>query len=193
MNHGSFLVARLRPAEVLAEWDWLKAEDEPFQREDPVDFLLSTEIQAVYSLYRQEYSKLDAKLNVPMPDALLEYNRWVLFSDEHGVLVAFACFKTTDSGLKLGILATNGDSLAKSAAKRLTRSALALAGVYAEVSGGLERSLSGRVPVVPSDVAEVVLGKPIMKLPDGEHYRRSISNVGARTKIMVGLPPATPQ
>ena len=160
----------------------------PFTPEDPIDFLLGTEIQEAFALYEEQYKKLDAQLNVQMPEALLEYNRWVLVIDLAGQLVAFACFKTMDDGLKLGILATNGALDAKTAAKTIVRAALVLDGVYAEVSGGLERTLAGQVTMVASADAEIVLGKPIERLPDGVHYRRQIANVGLRTKVMVGRP-----
>ncbi|HET6352548.1 MAG TPA: hypothetical protein VFG89_10540 [Coriobacteriia bacterium] len=188
MNPGAFLIARIHTGDELLDLDWLADEGAPFEPQDPIDFLLGPEIQEAYELYRVVYSVLDAKLNVRMPEALLEYNRWVLIVDATGKVVGCVCFKTTDGGLKLGILATDGTPEAKSTAKRLIRGALRLDGVYAEVSGALERTLIKHVHSVPAKDAALVLAKPIEPLPDGFHYRRKIANVGVRQKIMVGLP-----
>ena len=111
--------------------------------------------------------RIDDRLNIGMPEALLEYNRWVMVVDRSGSVLAFACFKTTRHGLKLG---------------------LNVRGVYGEVSGGVERVVAGRVPEVPPDVAEQVLGKAVEPHKDGRHYPREITNVGLKTKLLVGNP-----
>ena len=72
--------------------------------------------------------------------------------------------------------------------KSLLRLGLNVRGVYGEVSGGVERVVAGRVPEVPPDVAEQVLGKAVEPHKDGRHYPREITNVGLKTKLLVGNP-----
>ena len=72
--------------------------------------------------------------------------------------------------------------------KSLLRLGLNVRGVYGEVSGGVERVVAGRVPEVPPDVAEQVLGKAVEPHQDGRHYTREITNVGPKTKLLVGNP-----
>ncbi|MEI6452512.1 MAG: hypothetical protein WCP98_21515, partial [Actinomycetes bacterium] len=45
-----------------------------------------------------------------------------------------------------------------------------------------------RVPEVPPAVAGRVLGKAVEPHRDGRHYTRDISNVGPKTKLLVGKP-----
>ncbi len=72
--------------------------------------------------------------------------------------------------------------------KTILRLGLNVLGVYAEVSEGVERVLSGRVPEVPPAVAGRVLGKAVELHKDGRHYTRDITNVGPKTKLLVGRP-----
>lgn len=139
-------------------------------------------------LYKAAYGKLDPRLNVQMPEALLEYNRWVLVVGEDDEILGFACFKTTQSGVKLGLATTHGSDPGKEALKRLLRLGLNVEGVYAEVSEGLERALAGVVPEVPPGIAARVLEKPTIEEADGRHYSRVITNVGLKKKLMVGRP-----
>ena len=170
MNDGLFLVARVA-VDSLGE-----------------DFLNSAEVVAAYDLYRTQYLRLDARLNIRTPAALLEYNRWVIVVDRSGSVLAFACFKTTQHGLKLGLTAASDDAGGKAALKSLLRLGLNVRGVYGEVSGGVERVVAGRVPEAPPDVAEQVLGKTVEPHKDGRHYTREITNVGPKTKLLVGNP-----
>ena len=72
--------------------------------------------------------------------------------------------------------------------KAILRLGFNVRGVYGEVSGGVERVVAGRVPEVPLDVAEQVLGKAVKPHQDGRHYTREITNVGPKTKLLVGSP-----
>lgn len=188
MDHGAFLVARLTLNEAAQDYAWLSADDMPYEPVDPIDFLLGDEIALVYHLYRTQYGGLDEALNIPMPEALLEFNRWVLFSDEAGEIVAFACFKTTGAGLKLGAVASTGGGSAKSALKSLVRRGLNVDSVFAEVSNGLERVVAGHVPEVRPKIIEAVLNKPVTLHEDGRHYEREITGVGLKRKLLVGRP-----
>ena len=103
MNDGSLLVARVAPDSLGETLEWLGSDEPPFQPVDPLDFLSSAEIVAVYELYRTQYLRIDDRLNIGMPEALLEYNRWVIVVDRSGNVLAFSCYKTTRHGLKLGL------------------------------------------------------------------------------------------
>ena len=187
MNEEGFLVARVA-ADALGEtMEWLGSDEPPFEAIDPLDFLISGELVAAYEIYRAEYLRIDDRLNVGMPEALLEYNRWVLIVDGAGI-VAFSCFKTTPHGLKLGLVAAREDAVARAAIRTVLRLGLNVMGVYGEVSEGVERVVAGRVPEVPPSVAAWVLRKPIEPHADGRHYLREITNVGPRTKLLVGNP-----
>lgn len=188
MNDGSFLVARVAPGSLGESLEWLASDEPPFQPVDPLDFLSNAEIVAVYELYRTQYLRIDDRLNIGMPEALLEYNRWVMVVDRSGGVLAFSCYKTTQHGLKLGLTAASDDVAGKAALKSLLRLGLNVRGVYGEVSGGVERVVAGRVPEVPPDVAEQVLGKAVEPHKDGRHYTREITNVGPKTKLLVGNP-----
>lgn len=190
MTSGLFLVARFEPEALGEDVEWLAGEDSPFESADPLDFLES-EIGPIFKLYKATYGKLGPLLNVQMPGALLEYNRWVLMVDEEGDVLAFACFKTTQWGVKLGLAAADlgaRSSAAKDALKRMLRKGLNVDGVYAEVSDRLELVLSGDVPEVPPDLAERILGKATTEDADGRHYSRDVTNVGRKRKLMVGRP-----
>ena len=188
MNDGLFLVARVAADSFGETLEWLGSDEPPFQPMDPLDFLSSAEVVAVYDLYRTQYLRLDARLSIPTPEALLEYNRWVIVVDRSGSVLAFSCFKTTPYGLKLGLTASGGDAGGKAAVKAILLLGLNVRGVYAEVSEGVERVVSGRVPEVPPAVAERVLGKAVEPHKDGRHYTREITNVGPKTKLLVGKP-----
>ncbi len=188
MSDGLFLVAHLECAATDEELSWLAGNIGPYQAVDPIDFLIGDEITAIYEMYRSQYGGIDERLNIPMPEALLEFNRWIVLRTADGEVAAFAGFKTTEFGLKLGLAATDGQASSKAALKALLRGGLNVPGVYAEVSGGLERALAGRVLEVDASRAEVVLRKELAPDDDGKHYTREIANVGPRRKLLVGRP-----
>lgn len=187
MNASLFLVARIATGASFGQADWIGSDGPPFECVDPVDFL-STDIDAIYDIYSAQYLKIDPTLNVRMPEALLEYNRWLLVTDGNGLIRAFVCFKTTRFGLKLGLAASSGCPEAKATLKGILRNSLSVEGVYGEVSGGVEAVVSGHAPQVSAGAAQVVLGKTIDPDEDGAHYTREIANVGPRRKVMVGYP-----
>jgi hypothetical protein len=105
-----------------------------------------------------------------------------------GLFLAFSCFKTTHYGLKLGLTASTDYAEGKAGVRTILRLGLHVPGDYAEVSEGVERVVTGRVPEVPSAVAARVLGKAVEPHQDGRHYTREITNVGTKTKLLVGKP-----
>ena len=54
MNDGSLLVARVSPNSVGETLEWLASDEPPFQPVDPLAFLSSAELLAVYDLYRTQ-------------------------------------------------------------------------------------------------------------------------------------------
>lgn len=188
MRHGRFLVARIPVDSPPDSWEWVAEDQSPFGDVDAIDFLLNGDAAEVYALYRREYAKLGDRFNVPMPEALLEYNRWLLFTDDDDAVVAFIGLKTTESGLKVCLLATDGGRDHKRLVITALNEMLCRAGVFAEVSGRLEEVIDEAVPRVVNTEAASLLGKPTDLLPDGYHYSRHIGNVGIRTKLLVGRP-----
>ena len=189
MNPALFLVARLSWPAYSESFAWVAADGAPFEPVDPLDFATGPEAEVLFGLYRNAYAVLDPKLNVTQPAELVEYNRWLVVEDPEGAVVAFVCLKTTSWGLKLGLVATDGSPAAKAGVKTLLLGVLAEDGVYAEVSNGVEGVLRGHVTEVGvSVVREILAGKRIEPEADGLHYRRMISNVGLRRKLMVGKP-----
>jgi hypothetical protein len=144
VNPALFLVARLTWPSDTESFAWVAADGAPFEPVDPLDFVNGPEINTLFGLYRDAYSVLDPALNVTQPAELVEYNRWLLVEDPEGAVVAFACFKTTSWGLKLGLVATDVSQAAKAAVKTILLGVLTEDGVYAEVSNGVERSVIGR-------------------------------------------------
>lgn len=188
MKDDAFLVARVAADSLDGPLDWLVAGERPFEPMDPLDFLGSAELAAVYDLYRSQYMRPDPRLNIRSPAALLQYNRWVIVICDAQTVVAFACFKTTPHGLKLGLTASIGDVAGKAAVKAIVRLGLNVPGVYGEVSDGVERFVSGWVPEVHPRIAGIVLEKTVQPHEDGRHYTRVITNVGPKLKLLVGRP-----
>jgi hypothetical protein len=182
------LVARLKLGAAADDSRWLATDSRPFESVDPLDFFYGEDIAAAFRLYQEVYSGLDPRLNVPMPAALAEYDRWILLVDDEERMCGFACFKTTLWGLKLGLAATDQSAYAKAALVQFLRRALNVEGVYGEVSERLESAMAGHVPVVPAAAVGRILGKAVTEDPDGRYYSREITNVGRKTKLMVGKP-----
>ena len=117
MKHGAFLVADLKAGSLESVFDWLCEDEGPYQAIDPIEFLQGDDITEVYRLYEVQYGDIDRRLNIQMPEALLEFNRWVILRDDDGNVAGFAGFKTTNAGLKLGLAATDGNEGTKNALK----------------------------------------------------------------------------
>lgn len=60
MNDGGFLVARVVPDSLGETLEWLGSDEPPFQPMDPLGFLNSAEIAAVYDLYKTQYLRIDS-------------------------------------------------------------------------------------------------------------------------------------
>lgn len=187
MNPDLFLVAKIANSNFGDDAAWLAGAEHPYVSIDPIDFAAGQEIQEVFRLYENVYRPLDP-LNVLTPEQLIEFNRWVLIVDAKNTVIGFVALKTTSSGLKLCLTATDGSAAAKTAIKALNRNGLNVPGIYAEVSGRLEEVVNGHVPIVPQALVEQVLQKSVKPDKDGRHYTREIKNVGLKRKILVGRP-----
>lgn len=91
MNQGLFLVANIGCTAFDEGFEWLCDDETPYDAIDPLDFLQGDDMTTVYDLYENLYRDIDQKLNMPMPEALLEFNRWIIFRDEDEAVAAFAC------------------------------------------------------------------------------------------------------
>jgi hypothetical protein len=191
MDSSLFLVARVTIGS-LGELAWMTTDGDPYSPHDMLDFSVGADIGRVFELYRSTYLPIDQSLNVLSAVGLLEYNRWILITDDSGAIVAFALLKVTRSGLKFGLAGHDDSMRAKLAVVTLHRNALRLEGVFAEVSPPIERALIGHVPEVPADSARSVLDKSVTPDADGVHYFRQIVNVGRRKKLLVGRPLVLP-
>lgn len=103
-------------------------------------------------------------------------------------LVGFQAYKKTPFGLKGFAVGHDGSSAAKKALIKAKIKHLNEEGHYAEVSGDVERVLTGKVPFVCNQFAEEILGKKVQLEDDGVHYTRNIAGVGSHTKVIVGKP-----
>lgn len=66
-------------------------------------------------------------------------------------------------------------------------------GFYSEVSHKVEHLCEKMgVPVVCAEHAKAVLKKQLDVQPDGIHYSRTLSGIGAVTKVLVGKPRGVP-
>lgn len=186
MDPNLFLIAKVKPSSLLDDISWILSEGPPYERIDPIDFETTKAFSDVFDLYKQVYSQL-GPLNVRNREQLIDFNRWVLIVDEKNI-IGFAIMNTTSSGLKVCLVGTDESEVARVALKALCINGLNKEGVYAEISDRLEHSIVGHVPEVPLALAEQILEKPITYDADGRHYRRQITNVGNRKKILVGKP-----
>ena len=89
MDDAKFLVARI-DAKTAAEGplDWVTEERRPYRSTDPLD-LDDRTLNSAFDMYSRVYGKIDNKLNIPVPDGLFEYNRWILIQGPKGKLRGF--------------------------------------------------------------------------------------------------------
>ncbi len=197
MNKDTLLVARVVVAEVEGEGlQWVATTAAPYESLDNVD-VSKEELGILYGMYRRTYASVNQRLNLRNQDQFFEYRRWILVADSAGRVIAFAMFKPTECGLKLGVVAHDSSDDAKGVVKTILRKTLKVDGVFAEVSDGVERVVEKEVPVLSrSDAKKVMraLGKEILRADEVSscHYQREITNVGMKTKLLVGKPKVPP-
>lgn len=197
MDAAIFQYAVIPMSLVQTDVGWITKDDSSnYQRIDSID-LPQEMIDKVFDLYQKSYSPYTSQGVPPLftgSDQLLKYNRWILvYSDDDPDknIVSFFLFKTTDYGLKSGITGSNGARPINSMVKKFKVKSLNLKNVFGEVSGRLEEIIIKEVPVVDYRTAKKILshfGKTDVKQKTGNHYSRSIGNLGVVTKIMVGNP-----
>jgi hypothetical protein len=184
----AFLLARVSARRLQMRPAWVTGRGKPWTSLDPVDLDASTATR-VYGLYAKVYGRIDSSLNLRNPDALFEFDRWILVEDEPGALIGFVLLKTTACGLKVGLTGSDGSTQGKASIKAFHRTVYDELGVYAEVSDALETVVNGFAPVVPARKARLVLHPKLLDdQPDGKHHAREIARVGRRVKLMVGRP-----
>ena len=200
MNDGLFLVACVPVDQADKAADWLTDDDDQrYQALDPLD-LPDRVLDRVYDLYRRTYASLSARPLVSSREALLAYDRWVLFTKGPVVagktptpkrIVGFAIFKVKHPGLKAGLKATDGSPAAKRALLQFSIRSYNTEEGFGEVSPPLETKIRGKVPIVQASDAKRVLeqlGKTDVRRTKGDHYKRRIGNLGLVEKLMVGRP-----
>ena len=115
-----------------------------------------------------------------------KYNRWILLENEDGNVCTFMLYSSKSYGIKLGITASDNSSVAKKALIMFHINAFNVVGVIGEISPPLEKVIIDKIPSIKSTHVSTILNKEIMPLADGYHYKRNISNLGTKTKILVG-------
>lgn len=144
----------------------------------------------VWAMYVATYQKMG--LTLGSRHELMKYDTWGLFHIGNDIL-AFNVMTTTKFGLKSGLSGSDGSSAGKNAVIMSLATRAHTPGMYAEVSGKVEEiMLSHGAPVVCTKYVEHVLGKPIKPEHNHMHYTRSISGVGSKRKILLGLPNGIP-
>jgi len=145
-------------------------------------------IALVWEMYKESYKTIGLHLNGP--GDLTKYAKWELILDDEKP-VAFHLYKPTPHGLKTGVLGSDGSAVGKAAIKSQLREVYKRPGFFGEVSHGVER-LSEGSPVVCAVNVPKVIGKAIVPLEDGVHYKRELENIGLVTKKCVGKPRGVP-
>lgn len=141
---------------------------------------------AVWSMYEKSYAAIG--MHLAGKADMMEYDHWsVMGTPPH----AFVVSKTTPYGQKLGLLGTDGSKDGKTAVKDWLRTSFHKAGVYGEVSHGVEHLAAGS-PVVAAAHVGAILGKTVEPSADGLHYGRNLAGVGRVEKLMVGRPKGVP-
>ena len=189
-SDGSFLVARVTVDALFDDdLEWVASTGDPYRRVDPVD-VDEGELAALFNLYTQTYTRIDARLNIKDRDGMFEFDRWILVVDADDRLLGFVLFKTTAFGLKLVVTGSDGSDKGKNAIRGFLEKVFFIGGVYAEVSDAIERIVTRKnAPRIPANEAEEMLpDKELTIDEDGYHYKRNIKNIGVRKKIMVGKP-----
>jgi hypothetical protein len=146
-------------------------------------------------LYKEQVSDLVrityASIGIPIKSSkdLLKYQEWDLTFNENQEVIFFALYKLTPYGKKLGLLGSDGSAEGKNKTKDLLKNQFKKSGYYLEASHAVEHiAVKAGTPPVPNHMVSQIIGKPITPLPDGVHYKRTISGLGELTKIMLGRP-----
>lgn len=197
MDHSLFQYAILPVTTVRKDTNWLTRDiSENYTQIDVLDFPTDL-LNQVYNLYERSYDKYKSEIKQPLilePYGLLKYNRWILFyspDDPDKSIVSFSLFKTTDFGLKSGLVGTNSSVEMKKSLINFKIGSFNTPNCFGEISGRLEELILSEVPIVEYKVAVKILhflGKADIDQVNDNHYSRVIGNLGKVTKIMVGLP-----
>jgi len=169
--------------------DWVTKDGGLYRTLDVID-IEQEMIQRLWDLYSAAYQGVSDNLLAKGSYHFIKYQRWVLIADPKGDICAFALFKETQYGCKLGLAAADLKSRpAKRALVTFLIKVFQVRGVYAEVSDRIRELVEGRVPEVrPGVAAKVLFPKKIATSQDRRSYQRTLPNIGVVTKMMVGRP-----
>lgn len=146
---------------------------------------------AVWHMVQTTYAKIGLILD--HPSELDEYDVWDVYQDHAGELRAFRLGKTTDFGVKGGLVGSDGSKLGRAAVRDYAAEWYKQPGHYGEVSHRMEElAIDAGSPAVCGMYVPEILSKDVLVEADGIHYRRKIKNVGEVTKIIVGRPHGIP-
>ncbi|MCP4049985.1 MAG: hypothetical protein GY730_04695 [bacterium] len=149
----------------------------------------------VFNIYKNVYTLLFPKLKLlfETPEALYDYNRWILFTNSDGKINGFCLLSVTDFGLKSCLLGADRDcNASKSSVVSFKKAMLNDSNSFGEVSGRLKKAIINDVPIVKVEHAIMLLeslGKSrAVPTTNENHYERELRNVGKVEKLMVGKP-----
>lgn len=144
----------------------------------------------LWDLYKITYSAIG--MHLTGPSELMDYDIWDLCIDEDSQVRQFNLFKTTQWGLKSGLVGHDGSPEAKRWAVGQLKKRFSTPGFYGEVSHKIKDiAVSYNVAAVCSSYVSQVLGKQVQQEGPLE-YTRSLGVLGNVTKIMVGKPKGIP-
>jgi|GEM_PF-1493544 len=198
MNSTLFLCSLLPISTFSGDINWIIDDDsDHYNLTDMLDISQDL-LGQVYAIYEESYrpyaKEYRQNMLISEPNGLYKYNRWILIyedSDPNKKPICMVLFKTTEYGLKSGLMGSNGIKEAKKALILFKISSFNTQRVFGEISGALEERIIADVPIVTFENAKKILskfGKKDVNQVDENHYSRCIGNLGIVTKIMVGIP-----
>lgn len=185
MPHNSLLIARFCiDSKEYSNLNWLVELVNPYKEFDSIE-VPDKLLEHIFFLYKQAY-KSDSKLLIKDKYALFKYNRWILLENEDGNICTFMLYSSKNYGIKLGITASDGSRIAKKALIMFHIKAFNVVGVIGEISPPLEKKIIDEIPKIKASKVSAIIDKVIISLKDGYHYKREITNIGKKIKILVG-------
>lgn len=145
-------------------------------------------IDEVYDIMIESYKSIGGFLTANSSEELKQKCDLIKIIKRNGKISAVSCYKVSNSNRKLICGGTNGTERGKADLymiinediKQIDRNA------YSEVSGKLEHIYLKRgANIIPNNLVELIIGKPVELDNNGFHYYREIKGQKIR-KILVG-------